>query len=220
MTLKKSQAFIAPPLTKIFNNGEHNMTLRPYALFFRAGLVAIAGLLLGLFATVMSLNAGYGFNALQAGPWVAWPAVGVPNSDPYARAVVSRTGEAPLGRDQGLTFIAETDSSGAPLDGACDYLLTDPSPVARFWTLGIVRPDGGLLANSTGRYGYTSADVLRHDNGGFRITLSQNPQSGNWLSPGGTRRFNLALRLYETTLDTDAQPNADHFPKITKLACA
>jgi hypothetical protein len=194
--------------------------LERYSLYLRAGLVMIAGLLLGLFTTVLSLNAGYGFNALEAGPWTAWPSVGVPDSDPYARAVVARTGETPLGRDQGLVFTASTDSSGAPLDGACDYSLEDPTPPARFWTLGIVSPRGSLFANPTGRFGYSSVDILRHEGGGFNIHVSRNIQTGNWLSPGEARQFNFILRLYDTTLDVDTQPKADHFPKITKLNCA
>lgn len=193
---------------------------RPYAKYLRAGAVMLGGLALGLTATVVSLNSGYGFNPMRAGPWTAWPSVGGADIDPYARAVVARSGEAPLGRDQGLVFMAAEDSSGAALDGACEYKIVDPPPAARFWTLSLASPSGALLPNPTGRYGFSSVDVLRHEGGGFEIAVARNARAGNWLSPGDARRFVLLLRLYDTPLDTEARGDANSFPKIVKQTCA
>jgi len=195
-------------------------TRRPYAKYLRAASAMVAGLVLGLVITVLSLDSGYGFNPLRAGPWTAWPGVGGSESDPYARAVVSRSGEAPLGRDQGLAFVANTDSAGAPLDGACDYAIIDPLPAARFWTIGLASPNGGLLANPTGRYVFSSADVLRREGGAFEISVGREARAGNWLSPGAARSFVVFLRLYDTSLDVDARPDPQAFPKIIKLGCA
>lgn len=180
----------------------------------------MGGLALGLFVTLISLNSGYGFNALRAGSWTAWPSVGGADIDPYARAVVARSGEAPLGRDQGLVFIAAEDSTGAPLDGACDYSIADPIPAARFWTLSLAAPNGALIDNPTGRYGFSSADVLRREGGAFTIAVARNARPGNWLSPGDAHNFVLVLRLYDTPLDIEARPDPDSFPKIVKLTCA
>lgn len=193
---------------------------RPYAKYLRAGAVLVGGLALGLLATVMSLNSGYGFNALQVGPWTAWPSVGGADVDPYARAVVSRTGEAPLGRDQGLAFVAQQDSSGAPLDGACDYIVVDSMPPARFWTLSLASPGGALLSNASGRYGFSSVDVLRREGGGFEVAVAREARSGNWLSPGAARSFVIMLRLYEAPLDVDSRPDLQSFPSIVKQKCA
>lgn len=193
---------------------------RPYAKYLRAGSAMIGGLALGLLATAISLNSGYGFNPLRAGPWTAWPAVGGADIDPYARAVIARSGEAPLGRDQGLVFIATDDSSGAPLDGACEYRIVDPMPAARFWTLSLATPMGALIDNPTGRYGFSSVDILRREGGAFEIAVARNARAGNWLSPGEARRFVVALRLYDTPLDTGARADPDSFPRIVKLTCA
>lgn len=179
-----------------------------------------AGLALGLVATVLSLNSGYGFNAMRAGPWTAWPQIGGLDIDPYARAVIARSGEAPLGRDQGLAFVAHDDSSGAPLDGACEYRVVDPLPAARLWTIGLASPDGALIANPTGRYVFSSADVLRREGGGFEISVSREARPGNWLSPGEARDFVLVLRLYDTALDVESRADAANFPRIEKLGCA
>lgn len=193
---------------------------RPYAKYLRAGAVMLGGLTIGLLATAISLNAGYGFDPLRAGPWTSWPSVGGAGIDPYARAVVARSGEAPLGRDQGLVFTATDDSSGAPLDGACEYAVFDKVPAARFWTLSLAAPDGALIDNPTGRFGFSSVDVLRREGGAFTISIARNARSGNWLSPGEARKFVLLLRLYDTPLDVEARLDADGFPKIVKLSCA
>lgn len=180
----------------------------------------IGGLALGLLATALSLSAGYGFGAMRAGPWTAWPRVGGLDIDPYARAVVARSGEAPLGRDQGLVFFAQADSSGAPLDGQCEYRISGPLPAARYWTIGLADPSGALIANPTGRYAFTSAELLRRDGGGYEIVIAREARPGNWLSPGEGRDFTLALRLYDTPLDLDSRPDAIAFPRIEKLDCA
>lgn len=180
----------------------------------------MAGLALGLIATVLSLSSGYGFNALRTGPWTAWPYVGGADIDPYARAVIARTGEAPLGRDQGLVFVAQADSQGAPLDGRCEYRVVDPLPSARFWSIGVAGQGGGLLANIAGRHAYSSADVLRREGGAFEIVVAREARPGNWLSPGEARDFIVILRLYDTPLDIDARPDPETFPKIVKLGCA
>lgn len=193
---------------------------RPYAKYLRAGSALIAGLALGLSATVVSLNSGYGFAPLRAGPWTAWPSVGGADVDPYARAVVARSGEAPLGRDQGIAFIAADDSDGAALDADCEYRIVDPLPAARFWTLSLARPSGALIDNPSGRYGFSSVDLLRREGGAFEISIARKARAGNWLSTGEARRFIILLRLYDTPLDADAHADANSFPKIVKLTCA
>jgi hypothetical protein len=193
---------------------------RPYAKYLRAAAVMIGGLALGLLATISSLNSGYGFNAVRAGPWTAWPKIGGPDIDPYARAVIARSGEAPLGRDQGLAFVAAEDSAGAPLDGRCEYRISDSPPAARFWTISLATPEGRLIPNPTGRFGFTSADLLRREGGGVEISISREARPGNWLSPGDARDFVFVLRLYDTTLDLDTHLDAAALPKIEKLDCA
>lgn len=193
---------------------------RPYAKYLRAGAVMIGGLALGLLATIVSLNSGYGFSPMQAGVWTAWPGVGGPDIDPYARAVIARSGEAQLSRDQGLVFTTAEDSSGAQLDGACEYRISGPAPAARYWTLSLATPDGKVIDNPTGRFGFSSADVLRREGGAFDIAIARNARPGNWLSPGDARKFILLLRLYDTPLDVEAKPDPDTFPKIVKSKCA
>ncbi|MCX7899792.1 MAG: DUF1214 domain-containing protein [Methylocystis sp.] len=195
-------------------------TSRPYARYLRAAAAMGAGLALGFLMTLWSLHSGYGFNPMRVGPWTAWRHIGDSAIDPYARAALARAGEAPLGRDIGLAFIAQTDSDGAPLDGACEYKILDHAPAARFWTISLASPEGALIANPTQRYGFSSVDVLRRENGSFEIAIARAVRPGNWLSPGDARNFVIALRLYDTPLDVDSQPETGSFPRIVKLNCA
>ncbi|MBY6239734.1 DUF1214 domain-containing protein [Methylosinus sp. Sm6] len=187
--------------------------------YLKAFAAMIAGLLIGFAMTAVSLGLGRGFGALAAGPWTAWPRHGAADIDPYARAMLARTGEAPLGRDQGLAFIARADSSGATLDGRCAYRITDPAPAARYWTLAVATTSGTLIDNPARRYAFTSAEILRREGGGFAIDAAEEAHPGNWLP---TRRgpFLLILRLYDTSLDTEVAPDPSTFPKIIKLGCA
>ncbi|MBI3275606.1 MAG: DUF1214 domain-containing protein [Methylocystis sp.] len=180
----------------------------------------IAGLVLGFWTTALSLDQGRGFGSIRVGPWTAWPRNGTSEIDPYARAIAARSGETPLGRAQGLVFLAAQDSAGAQLYGRCEYHVVDPLPAARFWTLGLMREDGALIQNPTARHAYTSSDVLRRDDGGFEIVVAPQPRPGNWLSAGDATHFILVLRLYDTSLDTDATLDPATFPKITKSGCA
>lgn len=180
----------------------------------------MTGLALGLTATAITLRSGYGFGPMQVGPWTAWPRVGGADIDPYARAVLSRSGEAPLGREQGLAFIARTDSGGVRLDGSCEYRVVAPLPSARFWTLTITTPAGGLIANPTGRHAVTSLELLRREGGGFEIAVANAARPGNWLAIGEARDFVLILRLYDTPFDVEAFHEPSGFPTIAKVGCA
>jgi hypothetical protein len=180
----------------------------------------MVGIALGLMLTAASLRSGHGVLAIHAGPWTAWPHNGAPDIDPYARAILARSGEAPLGREEGLMFLADADSSGGQLDGRCEYRIVDPTPPARYWTLGLASRKGLLLENLTGRYSYSSSDVLRKDAGSFEITVARDARPGNWLSPGGANSFILVFRLYGTPIDPDAPLDPATFPKITKMRCA
>lgn len=186
--------------------------------YVKAFVVMIAGLLIGFALTAVSLGLGRGFGAMRAGSWTAWPQHGGAGVDPYARAMLARTGEAPLGRDQGVAFIARADSSGATLDGRCDYRISDPTPPARFWTLEAATTDGALIDNPAQRYAFSSAEILRREGGGFEIVTAAQARPGNWLPTHGP--FLLILRLYDTPLDTEAAPDPSTFPKIVKLGCA
>lgn len=182
--------------------------------------VCIGGSLLGLALTYLAVERGTCVGTVEAGPWTFRPSIGTTEIDPYTRAMLARSGELPLGTAEGLSFLAGSDSSGAPFDPGCDYIVTGSIPRARYWTLSLHSAEGELVANAADRYGFTSADILRSADGGFEIVASRQARPGNWLPIGTQARFVLVLRLYDTELDTRSRPlDAVAMPRIVKLRC-
>ena len=185
--------------------------------FLSAGCI---GVLLGLFATVVVVERGKGFGAIEAGPWTGWPRNGTSDIDPYTRAVLAYSGEMSLIAPEVMSFVAHGDSNGAEFDPACDYALKGEIPPARYWTLTLLSPAGAPIANTAGRPGFTSSEVLRASGGQFEITLSRHARPGNWLPIGGTSKFILVLRFYDSELGAPAAAlDAASMPGLVKSRC-
>jgi hypothetical protein len=180
---------------------------------------AIAALI-GLGATWLTLKEGIAYGGITVGAWTAWPKNGTPGIDPYARAMVARSGELPIGSGDGITFFARTDDATRPLDGRCDVTLSGTTPPARFWTLTLYDHEGKLVANSVQRHGFTSQELIRSASGTFGITIGPRARPGNWLPTGGVERYVLALRLYDTPVGLATRSGPDTaMPSISQKGC-
>src|ERR1041384_1533896 len=124
---------------------------------------------IGLGATWVALTQGSAYGGVTIGAWTGWPKNGTSGIDPYARAMVSRTGELPVGSGDGVAFYARTDDAGQPLDGRCDVLLSGTTPQARFWTLTLYDPEGRLVANSAHSFGFPSQEIVLGSGGAFEF---------------------------------------------------
>ncbi len=181
----------------------------------------IAALALGLAATVVSLRGDPGFGAVRLGPWTSFPRLGGADIDPYARAVVAVDGVLPLGTGEGLAFVASEDDKGLALESRCDYQISGAILPARFWTLSVYDPEGRLRRNIAGRYGLTSAGLLRSADGGFTIHAAREARGGNWLPLGEQGRFVLVLRAYEAGASSLASAfEGLIMPTITRGDCS
>ncbi|MGH6862695.1 MAG: DUF1214 domain-containing protein [Methylocella sp.] len=185
--------------------------------FLSAGCL---GVLLGLFVTFVVVEREDGFGAITAGPWTGWPRSGISEPDPYTRAILAYSGEMSLSESEGMSFVAHGDSNGGEFDSACDYALKGEIPSARYWTLTLLSPAGAPIANTAGRVGFTSSEVLRASDGQFEITLSRHARPGNWLPIGDTSKFILVLRLYDSELGAPAAAlDAASMPGLVKSRC-
>jgi hypothetical protein len=179
-----------------------------------------AAALIGLGATWFALNEGLAYGGIAIGAWTAWPKNGTPGIDPYARAMVARSGELPVGSGDGITFYARADDTTRPFDGRCDVTLSGTTPQARFWTLTLYDPEGKLVANSVQRHGFTSQEIIRSASGTFEITIGPRARPGNWLPTGGIERYVLALRLYDTPVGLATRSGRDTpMPSIGQKGC-
>ena len=175
---------------------------------------------IGLSATWIALTHGTAYGGVTIGAWTAWPRNGTAGIDPYARAMVARTGELPVGSGDGVAFYAHTDDADEVLDGRCDVLVSGITPQARFWTLTLYDPEGRLVANSVGRQGFTSQEIMRKADGSFDITVGPRVRPGNWLPTGGVDRYVLVLRLYDTPIGMATRSGSEApMPLLRRGSC-
>jgi hypothetical protein len=180
----------------------------------------IVAALVGLGSTYFALSRGAAFGALTIGSWTAWPKSGTVDADPYARATIARTGQLPMALGDGVSFSAQSDDRGRILDGRCDVLLSGVTPAARFWTLTLYNSNGELVANSVGRYGFTSEEIVRSADGSFAITVAPRANPGNWLPTGGVERYALVLRFYDTAIGVATRASREvPMPAIKTRGC-
>ena len=190
--------------------------------FFFGTLFAFAvAAAVGLGATWLSLSRGAAFGAVSIGAWTAWPRTGTAGIDPYARAMIARSGELPIGVGDGVAFYAKADDQGKTFDGRCDVDISGITPTARFWTLTLYDLEGKLVANSINRYAFTSQEIIRSSDGTFTIRIGPRARYGNWLPTGGVERYILVLRLYDTPVGVATRAGREApMPAITARACA
>jgi hypothetical protein len=175
---------------------------------------------IGLGMTWMALTQGLAYGGISIGAWTAWPKNGTSGIDPYARAIVARTGELPVGSGDGVAFYARADDSSQVLDGRCDVLLSGITPQARFWTLTLYDLEGNLVANSVRRHSFTSQEIIRKSDGSFDIMVGPRVRPGNWLPTGGAERYQLILRLYDTPIGMATRSSSEApMPTLRKGQC-
>jgi len=189
-------------------------------LLFGTLLALIIAASLGLGATWVAITQGTAYGGVSIGAWTAWPRVGTPGIDPYARAMVARSGELPIGSGDGVAFYARSDDVGQLLDGRCDVALEGITPQARYFTVTLYDLEGRLVANAVQRQGFTSQELIRRADGTFEITIGPRARPGNWLPTGGIERYMLVLRLYDTPIGLATRSGREApMPTIVQKAC-
>jgi hypothetical protein len=174
----------------------------------------------GLGATWLTLTRGTAFGGVQLGAWTAWPKTGTAEIDPYARAVIARTGELPVGSGDGVAFFARSDDSGRALDGRCDVSVSGVTPPARYWTITLYEPNGQFVASSVNRPGFTSQELMRRMDGSFELQVAPRARTGNWLPTGGIAHYVLVLRLYDTPVGVATRAGREApMPSIVTRDC-
>lgn len=182
-------------------------------------MIAVA-LAVGFGLSWYALTDGRFFGAIEVGPWAAWRDAGSPTPDPYTRAFVARNGALQLGASEGLQFVASTDSAGQRLDRSCRYRIAGTTPVATFWTLVPMAPDGTPIAVPAGRAALNSRHVVRRSDGSLVLYVGPLLSPYNWLEIGGSGPFSMALTLYDTSSFTSVGPTEATLPTIIREGCA
>ncbi|CAG0994763.1 MAG: DUF1214 domain-containing protein [Rhizobiaceae bacterium] len=185
-------------------------------LFLIVIAIAVGG---GTASVWYVLRAQDGIGALTVGDWTAFPSIGTPAADPYARARIARDGILPLGRAEGLAFIAERDSAGNRLRRDCDYRVEGATPTARFWTLVAADPTLAALDHGGRPSAVQSRQILRKADNSFAIAVGPRPAPGNWIRIDGTGSLALVLTLYDTPVTGGAGLGEFELPQVLRTGC-
>lgn len=178
--------------------------------------VAIGG---GTASVWYVLGAQEGIAALTVGGWTAYPSTGTPDADPYSKARIAREGLLPLGRAEGLAFVADRDSAGHRLTRNCDYRIEGITPTARFWTLAAADPSLVPLFHAGRAAAVQSQQILRRPDNSFAIAVGPNPAPGNWIRIGGDGALALVLTLYDTPVTGASGLEAVDMPQVLRAGC-
>lgn len=176
---------------------------------------------LGGWSAVWALRRPADFGTETVGPWLADPAAGSLDADPYSKARLARVGNLTLGLGEGIVFRALSDSAGRPLRLDCTYRLAGQMPPARVWTLAAFTPEGRLIQPGDGRPGWlVSQSLLRADDNAVRIAIGPAAMPGNWLAVAGRGPFILALTLYDTSASSSSGGAELEMPSLATEGCA
>lgn len=179
----------------------------------------VCGLGLGYCSADYSMQQGLATVSVRNGSWITWPSAGSTDADPYTRAHFAAYGHLPLTVFEAVTFRANSDEDGQPLDQACEYVVEGRAFKARWWSLTAYRTDRTLIPNPAQRYSFNSNNIDFTGPGRFRIALARNPRPGNWLPLRTAGGFQLTLRLYNPDSETQGNLQNLDLPKIRKVDC-
>lgn len=180
-------------------------------------VIAIGG---GAASVWYALDRQDGFEAVKIGGWTSFPEVGTPDADPYSQARTARQGILALGRAEGISFIAQYDSSGQRLSRSCSYTLAGHVPPSRFWTLYAADENLSALDPHTRRpSALHSYELLREPDNTVSIAIAPHPHPGNWLMMKGEGAALLVLTLYDSSIATSTGAAEVDLPHLTRVAC-
>lgn len=184
----------------------------------------IAALVLGTTSAWYMIERGSFLTTKRVGPWSSWVSEGNPNADLYTKAHLARSGRIPMTSTSARYFTARTDSDGYVLTSSCEYLLQGSALNARWWSIAVYDEHGSVLENASERYSFNSDELLRRNDGTYRVSLAANARPENWLPSGSGPAHDivLMLRVYgprETDSEGVGDIPDDRLPKIERLSC-
>ena len=119
--------------------------------------------------------------------------------------------------DETLYLIAREDDEGKPLRAEHDYVIRGVPLRARYWSITMYGDDYFLIPNEAGRYNFNMMNLKYESDSSFTIHVSAKKKEGNWLPSGSSRRFCLALRLYEPDKELYENIRTVRLPSIQQV---
>ena len=173
---------------------------------------------LGFGTARFMIDEGSAITTQTDGSWVSWFRAGSPDADPYTRAHMARAGWLPIGSASARYYSARVDDNGDRLSVDCDYRITSGPLGGEWWSLTLFDKRGRLIANTAGRYGFNSGNILRAPDRSFRIEMARMARPGNWLPMPESGEPMLVLQIYGAKAVEDAEKTPS-LPVVQRVTC-
>lgn len=181
--------------------------------------VLAISLIFGIGTAVLGLKWGAESASIKNGAWYTNPSVGSQTAGMYTRAMVAITGLFALDKSEAVYYTALTDDEDEYLSTDCIYSIEGKDLDARWWSLTIYGDDHFLVPNKENRYSYNLVNLAREPGNSYKIYLSSQRKTGNWIPIGDSGNFSITLRIYNPAKSVYENPSKIELPKITKEEC-
>lgn len=187
-------------------------------------IAIILGLGIGVLTAYQAISTGWGVEVKQNHGWRIYKNLSSPELSVYAKAYLVTSGHLPLSQDQALYFFTYVDDEGQSLNTACDYKLIGDDMDAFWWSVSAHDTNFEAFENSSHRYSFNMANIIRNADGQYNISISAQVREGNWLpltqqDAKSNQNFMMSLRLYGIDKKMTAQIEQIALPKLEKMGC-
>ncbi len=182
------------------------------------------GLAIGGATAYRAISKAWGIEVIDNNGWRSFENLAIEQLDVYARAYLAQTGHLPLPLDQAIYFHTFVDEYGDRLASSCDYEISGGEFSAYWWSISLHDTDFKRFENPAHRYSFNMTNLIRFSDGRYKVNISADVKSGNWLplsveAAENNIGFMVSLRLYG--IDKNLLPKLPEIklPKISKLGC-
>ena len=120
--------------------------------------------------------------------------------------------------NEAVYFTALHDSNGRRLSCSETYRIQGADFPARWWSVTAYR-NYQLIPNVEQRYSFSKTNIIREEDDFWCLTLSPQPQPGNWIPLGETPgQLVISLRLYNPAVDAIEEIANHPLPEIVLVA--
>ena len=181
-----------------------------------AAILAVLYLFAQYRIPVLNLNRNKEKGVIRNGPWSTRFATGSEKMSLKHRAGVAIFGLWALKSTEAVYFSASTDSDGNKLNRQSRYRIEGKDLDTRWWSITVYK-NNQFIPNAQYRYSYSMTNLERETDGSWKIILSADEQTGNWIPLGNEDGpIAVTLRFYNPAQSVYQRPGIIKLPRIIK----
>lgn len=186
--------------------------------------IIILGIIIGALTAFQAISTGWSVEVRKNNAWRMHQNYASTELSIYAHAYLKRSGHLPLPQDQAIYFFSYEDSEGNDLTANCEYEINGDEFEVYWWSLSLHDENFTKIENPSRRYSFNMANLVRQNDGRYKISISATAKTGNWLpvnaqaARDGTA-FMLSLRLYGVERIMIGEAEQLNLPSVKRVGC-